>query len=231
MVEVTPAQLIQVFIFPWFVMVAFWLIKNRKRLTDKWNLTFNKARTVKVNFLTSSGRNIERFVKPDSRAIMHINGGSYTYHKDFSSLNAEHRIPEVWVMENQPHPVGGDIVRLVSKTKVKEPQTDGSVKEVDAEVPTILLSFTHSTAQKLMGKTALEIEEMLNSKIINDIVNASSKQMQKLEMMFYIMLGVGGLCVIGFLTIYNQGKDIHTQLELLKLSLVGASQAIAAGGG
>lgn len=214
--EVTAWQLLNLMFAPLAVLGALWFIKNRNRLSDWWNITFNKARTVKINLLTSSGRNIERFIKPDNKGILHINGAAYVFDRDFSVLNSLYRIPESWYIEGQISPVAPDFIEHKVKTQVKVAKDNGTTVTEERELPSYTVSFSKATAQRIAGKTGYEIEELLKSKIVEDIVNASAKQMAKLEMMFYILLGVAAICLLGFMWLNGKLGDINTQLEVLR---------------
>ncbi len=222
--EITPWQLVNLMMMPLFLLAAFWLLKNRNRLSDWWNITFNKARTVKVNLLTASGRNIERFIKPDNRGILHINGSAYVFDRDFSVLNSLYRIPESWYIEGQISPVGPDFVEHKVKTRVKVARDDGTTVEEERELPSYTVSFSKVTAKRIGDKTGHEIEELLKSKIVEDIVRASSKEMAKLELMFYILLGVAAICLLGFMWMNGKLGDVNTQLEVIR-ALAGGSNA------
>lgn len=211
--EISTTALLQLMFLPLFLLAVVWFARNRKKLPSKWVLFWSRSRAIKVNFLTRSGRNIERIIKPDARGMMHIEGGSYPFLKEASTINAELRIPEVWVSESQPYPAIPDLVEVKVKTLVKKPKEGGGFQEVESEIPGHLVSFHNIRSLKLAGKTAQEIEQMLGSKIVNDIVNATSKQMQRLELMFYITIGIAFLCLVGFFVIHQDVSKLSATVE------------------
>lgn len=198
-------------LFPLLFVGVLILIMNLGKLSDKLNLWFRKSRCVKVNFLTLSGRNIEKFVVPDSRGLMHINKGTYVFNKDYSVTNARYSIPEVSVYESQVAPPSPDIVEMSVETEVHVPNGDGTDSIQLKKVPVHVVSFRRMSPQKLNGKTAQEVEGLLNAKIVDDIVNASSKQMQKLEMMFYLVLGLYALGLLTAFILYGNINDLRVE--------------------
>jgi len=211
--ELTFNQVLQLMFMPVFLITVFWFINNRKKLSSKWTLFWHKSRAVKVNLLTRSGRNIEKIVEPDARGIMHIDGGAYPYLKETATINADLRIPEVWVSESQPYPAIPEIVKTTVRGMVKKPKEGGGFEDVEEDIPGHLVSFHNIRSLKLAGKTAQEIEQMLGSKIVDDIVNATSRQMQRLEIMFWIIIGIGAVCVIGFITTHNDISKLANLLD------------------
>lgn len=215
--ELTPYEVVQVALFLPAAFLSLYVGRNAKRLKDVRNLWFRKARTVKVNFVTLSGRVIERFIVPDSRGIMRIEGGAYYYHKDVAQINAKHRIPEITILENQIHPPTADVARV--RAPILDAQVGaGDVSSVTDDVPTWVLSWRRLKPKELEGMVAQELASALNTKIINDIVNSSSPQMRKMELAFYVSLGILGVTVLGMLFLYAKLNDMQSLMEGLRFA-------------
>lgn len=216
-------QLVQVMFLIPTLLCIIWLAKNRKHAVDKFNLTFKKARTVKVNLHTRSGRVIERYVIPDARGLMQIEKGTYVFNKDLAQINAKYRIPEITVIESQPHGPIPDMVEDGVEIEVVTPSANGMMITSKKMVPTWIASYRSHTPQKLAGKTAQEIQDALNSKIVHDIVNATAEQMKKIELIFYIVIGILVVVILGMFT-------IHNDVSQLKAFIQGTAAAAGQGG-
>lgn len=203
--EITFGQLLQFMAIPVFLLVGFWFLNNRKKLPSKWNLFWHRAKAVKVNFITRSGRNIEKIVVPDARGMMKIDGGSYPYLKEASVINADLRIPEITLSQSQPYPAIPEFIEVKLRTKVRKPKEGGGFIEEDGDIPGHLVSFHNVKSLKLAGKVAEEYQQMLGSKIVDDIVKATSKRMEQLELMFYIVIAILIVDLIGHI---KNGHDI-----------------------
>lgn len=188
--------------------IIMFLVSNaldNRKLSERFNVWFRKGRIVKVNFVTSSGRNRERFIVPDSRGLMHIDGGTYPFVKDVSIINSSLRVPEVWVLENQPHPISPTIVR---SRVINEIASDGTLSSTESDIPYYYLQFADAQPEKLKEKTAKELGEMLKSKIVDDIIRAGSKDLQRMSYILYATLAVLGLQVISSVAIWSKLSEM-----------------------
>lgn len=201
---------------------AIWAIKNRNTLKDKFNLIFRRKKVVKINFRTATGFIVERYIIPNERGIANIENGSYFINRDLCDFNARYRIPEITFIETQPSVAVSDLLMQTVKTKVKKITAAGEIVEVDEEVPNYVLSTRRLTPKRVSDLTAQEIRSALDSKIIQDIVTATNPQMQKIELMFYVMIGTGVVCLIGFYLIHNEIAQLKNSIDTL--ARIGLSQ-------
>jgi hypothetical protein len=192
-----------------------WLFAKRKLIKDKFNLLFRKKRVVKVNFLTTSGRNEERFLVPDTQGMIHVDGQTSVYNRDLAIINARYRIPEITLIQNQIMPVMADIAVLDKEVEVLVPNADGTETMVKRKIPDYVLTYKKISAKKLEGMTAQEVRNALDSKIIKDIVTATNPQMQKLEIMFWIVIAIAVIEIIGFYFLNSKINDLTVQFEVL----------------
>lgn len=210
-----PALLI-LMLFPWIVAFGLYIKTHKGRLKDRFNLIWRKNRVVKVNFQTASGRNIERYIVPDKRGLLHISGGVYAYVHELATTNARFRIPEITIIESQIHPPTGDLTKLETEAEVSVPQTDGSVKKEKKMIPTYLLSFANKSPEKLNGHVAQEMKLALDSHIVEDVLTASDKTLRKIELMFILScITLGAVVIIGII-LGGMINGIQTDLEMMR---------------
>ena len=179
------------------VTLVFWLIFNRNRLKDKWNLRFKRSRVVKVNVKTVSNRLIEKFLVPDSRGFIHFNGGVYRYDQAFASYSARYHIPEITICEGQIEPASPALGVLESEIEMEVLEADGKTVTVKKQkVPTYFLSMVRSHPKKLKidgakgDITAQEVKNLLESYIVERITLANSEMVKRQQLIFIMLIGV-----------------------------------------
>lgn len=192
--------------------VIAWFIVNHKRLPDKFNLMFRRARVVKVNFLTAAGKNFVLFRVPDRRGNFNIRGGFYVYPREQNVYDAYLRVPEVSFLEGQIHAVTPEILENFAEIPVKVEKDDGSIVTEIKKVPFYVASYRGLSPEKLKEWTSQEVMSALNSHIIEDIINASAKQLQRLELMFYLMIALVIIALVGFAITWNNVSDVKELL-------------------
>lgn len=215
--NVSTWQLIQLAAMPFFLVFSVWFIKNRKDMKSKWNLLWHKNKTIKVNLITRSGRNREVYTVPDARGIMHIEKGSYVYHKETSVWNVKQALPEVTVLESQVSPPIPQLLVSYVETELPEINGEGQVSVTKEKVPKYLLSYARMKAEKLLGKTAQEIESMLASKIVQDALRATSATMARVELIFIIVCVIAGLELLSGFLMYQKLNQIGATMEALRI--------------
>lgn len=213
------------FTLPFVLMLIGWFVVNSQFLGDRFNLLLRKGRTVKVNFHTTSGRNVERYIIPDKRGNMHISGGFYAFVKELSVTNAKHRIPEIHCLEGQIQPLSPEIYQLEGvEADVKVLQPDGSSVPSRIRVPQYVASFVGLAPARLNGLVAQEVEAALNSHIIEDIVLATDKKLQQAAVTFILCIVILAVAVLSAIVIYNKLDDVQTLVNTMQV-MRGASSS------
>lgn len=197
------------------IATGVWIAKNKGRWFDTYNLLFRKARCVKVNFHTASGRNIERFIVPDSRGFMRINGGVYKFHKEFAEINQRYRIPEVDVLESQITPPQASLGVDESDTEVDVAQPDGTVIKMKRKVPTYYRSFRREIPQKTNDLWAHEVAAFADSHIVMDITTATAQVLRQLQWTFYLSIATLVIMTIGLYMLNGNIDAITLRLDTL----------------
>lgn len=198
-----------------------WVIRNKKRgIITLFNLRFRRARSVKVNFRTASNRVIEHVIVPDERGFMAIDGGYYKFDKDFATTNSKLGIPEIDILEAQIVPSDVDIVEVKDGRKViiKVKGEDGKLMEKEKLLPLYIAQHQRLMSKKLEGLMAKEVHDVMNSKIVRDITTATSQTMSRLDLMFYMVIAILGITLLGFIVIYNQISALRAVMEAVLLA-------------
>jgi len=209
-------------LLPAGLLLVVWSVKNRKRIPDLLRLRFKRKVVVKVNFLTRTGRNDERFIVPNHEGVMSINGGKYLFAREFAIINARWRIPEVTVLENQIHPPNNGIGRTaLVETEVEVPNKDGTVTLKKVEVPSYVLSYRNQASQKLNGLWAHQMGEFADSGIVHDITVSTARVLKLLEWTFYLAIGSVVLTLLVGLILYNKMSDISHSIDAVTSALLG----------
>lgn len=176
------------------LMFIIWAIKQNGRWSDTFNLLFRRSRCVKVNFHLASGRNVERYIIPDSQGWMRIGDGVYRYHKEFAEINQRYRIPEVSVLESQIAPASPALG--MSKIDMQVANEDGIVTEKEVLAPTYFLTYRNQAPKRLNELWAQEVARFADSNIVADITTATAQIMKRIEWTFYIAIGIFALVAI-----------------------------------
>lgn len=206
--------------FP-FIFSLAWVIRHKKRgIVTLWNLRFRRARSVKVNFRTASNRVIEHVVVPDERGFMAIDGGYYKFDKEFATTNSKLSIPEIDILEAQIVPSDAGIVEVKDgrKITIKVKGIDGKLMEEERLLPLYVVQHQRLMSRKLEGLMAKEVHDVMNSKIVRDITTATSQTMSRLDLMFFMIIGILGVCLLGFIVIFNQISALRAVLEAILLA-------------
>lgn len=206
------------FSLPFVILGVRYTIKHKGLLKDRFNLTFRRNRVVKVNFITKSNRNIERYVVPDKRGFLHLYGGTYAFVEELARINTFYRIPEITLLQSQIQPPIGEVTAIEKEVEVEILQPDGTKKLEKMKVPTFLLTFFNIKPESLNGHIAEEIELALNSHIVSDILTASDRTLKRIELMFILTcISLGAIVLLG-LVLISMLNGIKTDLEGLKLA-------------
>lgn len=216
--EISSTQLVILLLSMPIGMLVLYLLKNIKRIGDIWNLRFRKARTVRADMHTQSSRVLTRYVVPDSRGLFRHMSGVYHFPHEGYEIDAKYGIPKADFLE-------GQIASEDGKIAYSEHTIDG------IKIPTLMVNHAKLRPKLLklarrndQGKvvitdeppvTALEIADALDSKIVQDVTNASLADLQ-MGRIFIVTLIVLGVCVLGFFAIYSQVAGTQEALTALR---------------
>lgn len=198
-----------------FALFILYNMTPGKTPKDKFNLWFRKPRTIKVNLITRSGRNIEHFVVPDENGIFAIKDAAYLFDRDSSIHNARWRVPECTVYESQTHSPSTPVKEVLVPAIVEIEGDDGTIVQEEKLVPRHVLSFRAVDPKTTEGMTAQQINRVVNAKIVRDIISASSTSLQKIDKMYLLLLVILGIIIVGGFMIGSAISDLKTGQEVL----------------
>lgn len=208
-----------VFAIPWIIMGAVYIKIHKGYLKDRFNLRFRRSSVIKVNFQTRTGRNIERYIVPDKHSLLHINGGTYAYIEELSTINTRYRIPEITLLQSQIHPPIGDVIEVQGQeVEISVPQPDGTLKKEKRKVPNYVISYASKKPETLNGHIAEEIQGVLDSHIVSDILTASNAYLRKIELLFIIACVCLVLIILFGFILIGMLNGIQNDLEMIKLA-------------
>lgn len=196
--------------------IIIWYLKTyRGKLMDRFNLMFRRAKTIKVN-LKRGNRTIERYIVPDKRGIFQIGDGIYTYISEMSDWNTRYGIPEITVVEGQVVPPIPDIIESETEQEVIVRKAEGITSKELRKVPFYMLTWKKLSPEKLKGLVAEEIKMALNSHIVEDVLTASDKTMKRLELMFFMQIGMCILLVLIAIGLFMKLGKLEAAMEVVK---------------
>lgn len=235
MVELTPGELLIVMLAPIAGVAAIILIKNARRITDMWNLRFRRARTVRADMHTQSGRVVTRFVVPDDRGLFRHRDGAYHFPPEGYEIDARYSIPKADFIEVQIPAEAGRLEMSEHEVEVTV-MKDGASTTETKKVPQFLISHSRIRPRLLplarrdekTGKvkmtdeppvTSLEIADALDSKIVQEVTSASIADLQ-MNRVFILQLILVGVLVLGLIAIYAKLNSMESAIQAAQTLVV-----------
>lgn len=228
----SPYDLIIVMILPLFVLLALWLVMNRKKLGDKFRKRFRRGWAVKVRQHLTAKNVIERVVVPNDRGFFELDDALYQYRQEVAEWDEEDKLWCVDIYVGQTSPGVPHVVTIPNET-FKLTDEGKIIKMDDTEkskgVPT-WVAVHHTVGRALINqKTAEDNLEAVKSKVVQDIVTSTANEFALLKPAVYLLGAIGVVMLVGFAVVYYKTTEAAAAASLAATIAANANHIAAAG--
>lgn len=227
--------------FALFLIVALWIVstiaKFRGKMNDFWRLRFKRSKVISVRFLMPSGAIDQRYLIPNERNWFELPHGMYHYDPRLAHRNTTYGIPEIDLVYQQVAPKEKELILDVQEIEIEEPAPDGTLVTIKKQVPTYIIkssgvrpkllqvpkqkNWKEIPAGKLdfVSETAQEVKELHSMDVARVAIQTTRSNANRQDLLFYIAIALVAICLIGFMVLYNDIKNLTNLVNHLQSSL------------